>query len=266
MIVELFFLFFFIQSQQLECENELDNLYKTLCIDLTPQNQRYLAMKIMVCEYKSMGREFNHTSEINSNSFIQSLSDDYFDIWTNIYHGVERKCRKTVEKEQFERNLEKLSLIIEYVNLTISSLKSIQETNIAFINSQINISLEAQQRSMNIIQNASSILKSSFSQYEMLKRNFMNSGVYIMGIIFGIILSLVIPLMSRISIFLSLVWLIGTSYIPSNRVTYLSILFNKKTYIITYIIIVLCMLFFSVKNTYKIWHGTPPRNYRKWYS
>ena len=178
-----------------------------------------------------------------------------------------------METEQLERNLEKISLIVEAVNLTTLSLNDIQRMNIelsqrienstATLKNQLIHSLDKEKEIIGMIKNAISRINSTVFQISEIKRNVMNFGVYIIGIIFGIILSLVIPLMSRISIFLSFIWFSGTSYVPSNRVS--DFIFSQRTYVITYIIIILFMLFFSVKNTFKMWSGPPRHDYMRWF-
>ena len=268
----MFFLFLsFICSEQFECENELESLYKTMCIDLTPRNQTILAIKKMLCEYETMGRQFQHESENNPDLFLKSLSETYFDIWTNIYHGIDRKCRETVEKEQFDRNLEKISLVIEAVNLTTLSLTDIQKINNELsmriknstitLKSQLIKSLEEEKKIINKVQEAILTVSSTVDEISKIKGTVMNFGVYIFGIILGIILSLVIPLMSRISIFLSLIWFVGTSYLPSNKVT--DFIFHQRTYGIVYVISIILLLLSSFKETYHIWNEKPKRLYKR---
>lgn len=251
-----------------DCENELKNLYTELCVDLNDYKKRLIAMKRLICERSKSMRDLYYTSDSDPNVFQASLSEDDFYLWSVYYHDVDSVCISTSSSIQNQKNIEKMMHIIDAVQLSTISLKKIHDINQELYSYILNTTeslsfsmreqLEAEESMISNISNALSTVNSAADTISKLKQKALDYGIYILGSLFGTVLSLVIPLMAKISIFMSIVWSLLEPYGSSNF--FIGVLFCKSSYILVYIICILVQTSSSlIESIHYLWEDK--RNY-----
>ena len=104
-----------------KCYSDLDQSFRTLCINLDEHSLKQLSIQKMQCEYQFDNRPIPSTT--NETEFLQALTNpnDRKNFITT-FHGIFGHCQRITQGVQFQRNIEKVGSVSKTLKITTQAM------------------------------------------------------------------------------------------------------------------------------------------------